>query len=259
MTRGSRYRPAGRSGMPPPPPRWRRSAPRRRLARPATRQRPAPDRESAPDPAARNPTGPGASDPAGRPRCRCARENPGHRRSACACRAGPAGPGWSRPRTPPWNAPRSAGGPPPRCGRRAWRTASAPRSLPGPCSAWWPNRRKSCGPCSSSGGRRPAPGSRHAGRPGRAHGTDRPKRSAAGGARLARARLAPGPAAMRQALENGVVLAVDGQHSAPLSRMACMNSEPAATRASFVGQQHAFARPPRPAPPAGRPRRRWRP
>ena len=29
---------------------------------------------------------------------------------------------------------------------------------------------------------------RHAGRPGRAHGTDRPKRSAAGGARLARAR-----------------------------------------------------------------------
>ncbi len=34
----------------------------------------------------------------------------------------------------------------PRSGRPARRTASAPRSLPGPCSSWWPNRPKSCGP-----------------------------------------------------------------------------------------------------------------
>ena len=126
--------------------------------------------------------------------------------------------------------------------RPAWQRANAPRSLPGPCSAWWPNRPKSCVPCSSWDGHTPGPG--HLVQvfqvmipEGAARGREQQSPNA-GSRRVGRTC----PPAMRHALEDGVMFAVDRQQFCAVVAY-CLHEERASgDQRLFVGQQHTLTR-----------------
>ena len=150
---------AARRGTPPPPPRWRRSAPRAQCRpRRSASQRQARGTGSARSRRVleRRSVGRAARDRA--------RATPDSMRSGPGQAVGDRHAHVGRAELRQHRAVgvldhrmdrRSADGSPPRSARAAGRTASAPRSLRAPCSSSSPSRPRSCGPSPSSDARRP--------------------------------------------------------------------------------------------------------
>ena len=124
---------------------------------------------------------------------------------------------------------------------RHYRTASEPLLLRGPCSSWSRNRPRSCAPWSSWDGRRPRSGVTHGRTLDRRRPLKGPPRSSEQDTKR-RTSACGEPRPERQALEHGVVLAVDRQQSrAAKSRIARDEKGPRHHQCFLVGEQDALA------------------